>query len=189
MAQWFTVRLSDVADVVDGPEDLHGINYANGTPAVVLRVLRQPGANVVNTVERIKPALSVFASIPPTIDINILADRTETIRASASMTCSSRSSSPGPCGDGDLPVLAQPVGNRDPRGHRKPSAFIGTFAAMYAFGYSLDNLSFPMGLTIATGSSSMMPSSRLKISTAISSEASAARSCVEGLGRNRLTLR
>jgi multidrug efflux pump len=76
------VRLSDLADVVDGPEDLHGINYANGTPAVVLRILRQPGANIVNTVARIKAALPrLQASIPPTIDINNLVDRTETIRA------------------------------------------------------------------------------------------------------------
>jgi multidrug efflux pump len=144
------VRLSDVADVVDGPEDLHGINYANGTPAVVLRILRQPGANAVNTVERIRSALPrLRASIPPTIDINILADRTETIRASINdvqftlvvaivlvvtvIFLFLR----------NLPATMIP-------GVTVPLSLIGTFAAMYAFGYSLDNLSL-MGLTIATG--------------------------------------
>jgi multidrug efflux pump subunit AcrB len=144
------VRLADVADVVDGPEDLHGFNYANGTPAIVLRILRQPGANVVNTVERIRAALPrLQASIPPTIDIHIQADRTETIRASLNdvqftlvvaiclvvvvIFLFLR----------NLPATTIP-------GVTVPLSLIGTSAAIYAFGYGLDNLSL-MGLTIATG--------------------------------------
>ncbi len=144
------VRLSDVADVVDGPEDLHGVNYANGIPAIVLRILRQPGANAVNTVERIRAALPrLQASIPPTIDIDVLADRTETIRASIN--------------DVQFTLVVaillvvmviflflRNVPATTIPGVTVPLSLIGTFAAMYAFGYSLDNLSL-MGLTIATG--------------------------------------
>jgi hydrophobe/amphiphile efflux-1 (HAE1) family protein len=144
------VRLADVADVVDGPEDLHGFNYANGTPAIVLRILRQPGANVVNTVERIRAALPrLQASIPPTIDLHIQADRTETIRASINDVKFTLVVAIG------LVVMAIFLFLRNLPATMIPAvtvplSLIGTFAAMYALGYSLDNLSL-MGLTIATG--------------------------------------
>jgi hydrophobe/amphiphile efflux-1 (HAE1) family protein len=144
------VRLSDVADVVDGPEDLHGSNYANGTPAIVLLVQRQPGANVVNTVGRIRAALPrLQASIPPTIDINITADRTETIRASVNDVQFTLVVAIGLVVMVIFLFLRNLPATMIP-GLTVPLSLVGTFAAMYALGYSLDNLSL-MGLTIATG--------------------------------------
>jgi hydrophobe/amphiphile efflux-1 (HAE1) family protein len=144
------VRLSDVANVVDGPEDLHGFNYSNGTPAIVLHIQRQPGANVVNTVERIRAALPrLQASIPPTIDININADRTETIRASVNDVQFTLVVAIGLVVMMIFLFLRNLPATTIP-GVTVPLSLVGTFAAMYALGYSLDNLSL-MGLTIATG--------------------------------------
>ncbi len=144
------VRLSDVADVVDSTQNLRAAGYLNGKRAVTLIVFRQPGANIIDTVDRIREALpSVEASIPEGIDTTIVLDRTTTIRASVSTVertlelsivlvigvvfvflRSGRATL--------IPAVAVPV------------SLIGTFAVMYLCGYSLDNLSL-MALTISTG--------------------------------------
>jgi hydrophobe/amphiphile efflux-1 (HAE1) family protein len=144
------VRLADVADVLDGPEEVHGLATYNGMPAITLVIQRQPAVNVIDTVDRIKAALPrLQASIPSSIDIHVVTDRTQTIRASVDdvqftliLTIA-------------LVVLVIFVFLRDVwataiPGITVPLSLIGTFAAMYALGYSLDNLSL-MGLTIATG--------------------------------------
>jgi multidrug efflux pump len=144
------VRLSDVADVVDSTQNIRAAGYLNGKRAVTLIVFRQPGANIIDTVDRIRAALpSVEASIPKGIDTTIVLDRTTTIRASVSnvertlilsivlviivvfiFLRSGRATL--------IPAVAVPV------------SLIGTFAVMYLCGYSLDNLSL-MALTISTG--------------------------------------
>jgi multidrug efflux pump subunit AcrB len=79
------VRLGDVATVVDGPEESRGAGTFNGKRSIILIIQRQPGVNVIDTVERIKAALPrLQASIPPAIDMQIVTDRTQTIRASVS---------------------------------------------------------------------------------------------------------
>jgi hydrophobe/amphiphile efflux-1 (HAE1) family protein len=144
------VRLSDVADVVDGAEELRGLGTYNGRPAVILVIQRQPGVNVVNTVERIKSALPrLQASIPSGIDVRIATDRTQTIRASVSDVQFTLILTIG------LVVLVIFLFLRNLwatviPGITVPLSLIGTFAVMYGLGYSLDNLSL-MGLTIATG--------------------------------------
>jgi multidrug efflux pump len=77
------VRLSDIAKVTEGIEDVRNSGYANGNPAVVISILRQPGANVIDTADRVKAILpELRASIPPAANIEITSDRTVTIRAS-----------------------------------------------------------------------------------------------------------
>ncbi len=144
------VHLSDVADVVDSVQNTRTAGYLNGKRAVVLIVFRQPGANIIDTVDRIRAQLpSVEASIPNGITTTIVLDRTTTIRASVSdvertlvisivlvivvvfvFIRNGRSTL--------IPAVAVPV------------SLIGTFAVMYLFGYSIDNLSL-MALTISTG--------------------------------------
>ncbi len=144
------VRIADVAEVVDGSEEMHGLGTYNGMPAIILVIQRQPGVNVVDTVEHIKAALPrLQASIPSSIDINIVTDRTQTIRASVSDVQFTLILTIG------LVVLVIFLFLRDLwatviPGITVPLSLIGTFAAMYALGYSLDNLSL-MGLTVATG--------------------------------------
>jgi multidrug efflux pump len=144
------VRLSDVADVVDSTQNLRAAGYLNGKRAVTLIVFRQPGANIIDTVDRIRAALpSVEASIPEGIDTTIVLDRTTTIRASVSTVERTLELSIAlvigvvfvflRSGRATLiPAVAVPV------------SLIGTFAVMYLCGYSLDNLSL-MALTISTG--------------------------------------
>jgi multidrug efflux pump subunit AcrB len=144
------VRLADVATVVDGPEESRGAGTHNGKRSIILIVQRQPGANAIATVERIKAALPrLQASIPPAIDMHIVTDRTQTIRASVNdvqftlvLTII-------------LVVMVIFLFLRDLRATVIPSitvplSLIGTFAVMYLLGYSLNNLSL-MALTIATG--------------------------------------
>ena len=77
------VRLSDVADVVDGAEDVHQAAWMNTTPAVILNIQRQPGANMIAVVDRIKALLpQLTATLPPAVQVAVLTDRTTTIRAS-----------------------------------------------------------------------------------------------------------
>ena len=144
------VRLSDVADVVDGAEELHGLGTYNGMPAIILVIQRQPGVNVVSTVEHIKAALPRFqASIPSAIDVRIVSDRTQTIRASVTDVQFALILTIG------LVVLVIFLFLRNLwatviPGITVPLSLIGSFAVMFGLGYSLDNLSL-MGLTIATG--------------------------------------
>jgi multidrug efflux pump len=77
------VRLSDVAEVEDSVENMRSLGLANGKPAVVVILRRQPGANIINTVERVKALLpQLEASIPRAIDVELILDRTTTIRSS-----------------------------------------------------------------------------------------------------------
>jgi multidrug efflux pump len=144
------VRLSDVGDVIDGAQNDKLGAWMNETPAIILNIQRQPGANVIAVVEGIKALLpQLQASLPAAIDLNILTDRTVTIRASVEdvefeLTLAVI-----------LVVLVIFVFLRNARATLIPSlsvplSLVGTLGAMYLFGFSLNNLSL-MALTIATG--------------------------------------
>jgi multidrug efflux pump len=145
-----TVRLSDVAEVNDAVSNIRSGGFLNGTPAVMMIIFRQPGANIIQTVDNIRSELPFLkASIPQGIDTTIVLDRTTTIRASVSDVERSLMISVA------LVILVVFVFLRNPRATLIPSvavpvSLIGTFAVMYLLGYSLDNLSL-MALTISTG--------------------------------------
>ncbi len=144
------VALADVAEVTDSVEDLRNAGIANGKPAVLVILYRQPGANIIDTVDRVKAVLpELKASLPGSVDVTPVLDRTSTIRASLRDTeltlaiavalvtlvvfaflRSARATL--------IPAVAVPV------------SLVGTLAPMYLLGYSLDNLSF-MALIVATG--------------------------------------
>src|SRR5580692_8568893 len=144
------VRLSDLADVQDSVENLRNAGLAQGKPAVLVILFRQPGANIIDTVDAVKAAVpQLMAAMPRDMDLLIANDRTTTIRASlhdTEMTLiiavvlvtmvvflflrSARATL--------IPAIAVPV------------SIIGTFGTMYLMGYSLDNLSL-MALTVSTG--------------------------------------
>ena len=144
------VRLQDVADVVDSVEDVRTGGYANGKPAVLIIVSREPGANIIAAVDGVRALLpSLQASVPPTTTLSVLSDRTTTIRASVHDVQITMLISIA------LVVLVVFVFLRSVRSTMIPAvvvpvSLIGTLAVMYLFGYSLDNLSL-MALTIATG--------------------------------------
>jgi hydrophobe/amphiphile efflux-1 (HAE1) family protein len=146
----FAVRVGDVATVVDGAEDIRGSGTYNGKRAIILIVQRQPGVNVIDTVEHIKAAIPrLQASIPAAIDVSIVTDRTQTIRASVEDVQFTLILTIG------LVVMVIFLFLRNVwatiiPGITVPLSLIGTFAVMYVIGYSLDNLSL-MALTIATG--------------------------------------
>ena len=144
------VRLSDFARVVDSVENIRTAGYLNGKPAIPLVIFRQPGANIIQTVDRVKAAFpSLKASIPSAINMEVVLDRTQTIRASVldverTLVISVM-----------LVVLVVFIFLRNGRATLipavvVPTSLIGTFGVMYLCGYSLDNLSL-MALTIATG--------------------------------------
>ena len=144
------VRLSDVADVIDSTQNVRTAGYMDGTHAVFIIISRQPGANIIQTVDRIKAQLPFLeATLPQGIKTTIVLDRTTTIRASV------RDVERTLIGSIILVVLVVFIFLRSPRATLIPTvavpvSLIGTFAAMYLFGYSLDNLSL-MAVTIATG--------------------------------------
>src|SRR5215469_4399085 len=144
------VRLEDVADVVDSTQDLRNAGYLDGTKAVFAIVFRQPGANIIDTVDRIQAQLPFLeAVLPQGIKTTVVMDRTTTIRASV------RNVETTLIGSIVLVVLVVFIFLRSPRATLIPSvavpvSLIGTFAVMYLLGYTLDNLSL-MALTIATG--------------------------------------
>ena len=144
------VRLSDVADVVNSTQNLRTAGYMDGTRAVFIIIFRQPGANIIETVDRIRAQLPFLkATLPEGIDTTIVLDRTTTIRASVSDVEKTLA------GSVVLVVLVVFVFLRSPRSTLIPTvavpvSLIGTFAVMYMLDYSLDNLSL-MALTIATG--------------------------------------
>jgi len=144
------VHLEDVADVIDSTQNIRAAGYLNGKRAVTLVVFRQPGANIIDTVDRIRAQLpSIEASIPQGIDTTIVLDRTTTIRASVHDVERTLLISIG------LVIVVVFVFLRNGRATLIPAvavpvSLIGTFAVMYLFGYSLDNLSL-MALTISTG--------------------------------------
>jgi len=144
------VRLSDVADLVDSAENTKLGAWMNTTPALILNVQRQPGANVIAVVDAIKALLpEIKASLPAGIEVTVLTDRTNTIRASVSDVEFELVLAVA------LVVLVIFLFLRNVRATIIPSlsvpvSLIGTFAAMYLLGFSLNNLSL-MALTIATG--------------------------------------
>jgi hydrophobic/amphiphilic exporter-1 (mainly G- bacteria), HAE1 family len=144
------LRVRDIGSAVSGPEDTKQVAWANGKRGVFLVVFKQPGANVIDTVDKIKAQLPrLIASIPPTIKVSIISDRTQTIRAAVTdvqftlgLTIL-------------LVVLVIFVFLRSVWATIIPSvtvplALLGACALMWAFGYTLDNLSL-MALTISVG--------------------------------------
>ena len=144
------VKLSDFADVEDSVENIRAAGYVNGKPGVLLIIFRQPGANIIDTVDRIRASIpSLKASIPAAMDFTIMLDRTTTIRASVSDVERTLAISIA------LVILVVFLFLRNVRATLIPSvavpvSLIGTFAVMYLCRYSIDNLSM-MALTIATG--------------------------------------
>jgi multidrug efflux pump len=144
------VRMSDVADIVDGSENTMQAAWKDRTPAVIVNVQRQPGANIIAVVDRIKAILpQLQISLPASIKVQILTDRTETIRASVNdvqfelmLTIA-------------LVVMVIFLFLRSLAATIIPSiavplSLVGTFGIMYLLGYSLNNLTL-MALTISTG--------------------------------------
>ncbi len=144
------VKLSDFADVEDSVENIRAAGYVNGKPGVLLIIFRQPGANIIDTVDRIRASIpSLKASIPAAMDFTVMLDRTTTIRASVSDVERTLAISIA------LVILVVFLFLRNVRATLIPSvavpvSLIGTFAVMYLCRYSIDNLSM-MALTIATG--------------------------------------
>ena len=144
------VKLSDIANVQDSTENIRAAGFVNGKPSVLIIIFRQPGANIIDTVDRIRAALPALkASIPSAIDTAIVLDRTQTIRASVRDVERSLMISI------TLVILVVFVFLRSVRATLIPSvavpvSLIGTFGVMYLFHYSIDNLSL-MALTISTG--------------------------------------
>ncbi|MGI9103295.1 MAG: multidrug efflux RND transporter permease subunit, partial [Terriglobales bacterium] len=144
------VRVSDVANVVDSAENVKQAAWENQHPAVIMNIQRQPGANIISVVDRIRVLLPTLQSaLPSAVKVSILADRTETIRASVKdvkfelmLTIA-------------LVVMVMFLFLRTVSATVIPSitvplSLVGTFGVMYLLGYSLDNLSL-MALTISTG--------------------------------------
>jgi multidrug efflux pump len=144
------IRLSDVADVSNGAQNIRTAGYLNGIPSITVMIFRQPGANIIETVDRVRAELpSIEASIPQGIKTTIVVDRTTTIRASVSDVERTLILSVV------LVILVVFIFLRNWRATLIPTvavpvSLVGTFAVMYLFGFSIDNLSL-MALTIATG--------------------------------------
>jgi multidrug efflux pump len=144
------VRIGDIGRAVDSTEDIRNAGYANGKPSVLVILFRQPGANIIETVDRVTALLpQLRASIPRSIDTRIAMNQTVTIRASVHETERTLIISVA------LVVLVVFVFLRSVRSTMIPSiavpvSLIGTFGVMYLCGFSLDNLSL-MALTISTG--------------------------------------
>jgi multidrug efflux pump len=144
------VRLGDVANVQDSVEDIHVVGLSSGKPAVLVIIFRQPGANIIATVDRVLESLPLLkSSISPAIDVNVVMDRTTTVRASVADIEFTLIISVV------LVILVVFMFLRSFRATIIPSvavplSLIGTFAIMYLLRYSLDNLSL-MALAISTG--------------------------------------
>ena len=144
------VRLRDVASVEEGLENINVGGWYNGTPAVIVDVQRQPGANVIETVDRLKAELPrLKKALPPAVKLTLVHDRTGTIRASIHDVQFTLCLSVG------LVVLVVLLFLRSTRatiiaGVALPVSLIATFGVMWFCGFSLDNLSL-MALTIGTG--------------------------------------
>jgi multidrug efflux pump len=144
------VKLADVANVRDSVEDLRAAGMTNGKPSVLLVIFREPGANIIATVDRVRAALpQLKAAIPAAIDLTVVLDQTTTIRASVRDVEQTLLISMG------LVILVVFIFLRNGRATFIPSvavpvSLVGTFGIMYLCRYSLDNLSL-MALTISTG--------------------------------------
>jgi multidrug efflux pump len=148
--QGAAVRLADVAEVTDASEDIRNNGVVNGKPAILLLVWRQPGANIIATVDRVRDILpQLQTEVPPTVNLITVLDRTVTIRASVHDVQFTLGLSIM------LVILVVFIFFRDVRTAIIPSvvvpvSLVGTFGAMYLLDYSVNNLSL-MALTIATG--------------------------------------
>ncbi len=144
------VRLGDVGEVQDSVADVHNLGLANGKPGVLVVIFRQPGANVIATVDRVRALMPYLqSSISPAIKLAVVSDRTITVRASVKDIESTLLISIV------LVILVVFVFLRTVRATVIPSiavplSLVGTFGGMYLLGYSLDNLSL-MALAISTG--------------------------------------
>jgi multidrug efflux pump len=144
------VYMHDVANVVDSAENLKQAAWENDSPAIVMNIQRQPGANIINVVDRIQALLpQLKASLPSGVNVNVLTDRTITIRASVSDVQFEMMLTVA------LVVMVIFLFLRNISATIIPSvavplSLVGTFGVMYLLGYSLDNLSL-MALTISTG--------------------------------------
>jgi multidrug efflux pump len=144
------IRLSDLAKVEDSLEDRRNFGLANGKPAILIQMRKQPSANIIETVDRVKALLPLFkASIPPTINLSIVQDRTTAIRASIKDIERTILISIG------LVILVVFIFLRNGWATIIPSisvplSLLGTFGVMYLLHYSVDNLSL-MALAISTG--------------------------------------
>src|SRR6202020_2787891 len=144
------VKISDFADVQDSVENIRAAGYVNGKPGILLIISRQPGANIIDTVDRIRASIpSLKASIPAAMDFTVMLDRTTTLRASVSDVEHPLAISIA------LVILVVFLFLRNVRATLIPSvavpvSLIGTFGVMYLCHYSIDNLSL-MALTISTG--------------------------------------
>ncbi|ALJ38571.1 MdtB/MuxB family multidrug efflux RND transporter permease subunit [Azospirillum brasilense] len=144
------VRLSDIAEVLDSAENTRLGAWMNDTPAILLNIQRQPGANVIEVVDRVKEMLpNLTAALPGSVDVAVLTDRTVTIRASVEDVQMEMMVAMG------LVVLVIFLFLRNIPATIIPSlsvplSLVGTFAVMYLAGFSLNNLSL-MALTVATG--------------------------------------
>ena len=144
------VHLADVADVIDGAENVRQAAWMNDRPAIVVNIQRQPGANIIEVVDRVKRLLpQLAAGLPASVKVDVLTDRTTTIRASVHDVQFELILAVV------LVVLVIFVFLRSAAATFIPSvtvpvSIVGSFAVMYALGYSLNNLSL-MALTIATG--------------------------------------
>ena len=144
------IRVADVADAIDSVENAQLAGWANEKRAIILNVQRQPGANIIAVADRVKALLpQLKASLPQGLEVKVLSDRTETVRASVEDVEFTLCLTIG------LVVLVIFVFLRNLRATAIPSiavplSLVGTFGIMYLLGYSLDNLSL-MALTISTG--------------------------------------
>ncbi len=144
------IRMEDIAEVVDSVQDVRNAGISNGKPAVLIQLFRQPGANIIEVADRVRDILPLLqAAIPQVIDLNVVMERTTTIRASIYETERTLLIAMG------LVIMVVFMFLRDWRATLIPSiavpvSLIGTFTAMYVLGYSLNNLSL-MALIVATG--------------------------------------
>ncbi|MDO8280414.1 MAG: efflux RND transporter permease subunit, partial [Burkholderiaceae bacterium] len=144
------VRLQDVAEVIDSVQDVRNYGVADGKPSILLILTKQPGANVIEAVDKVYALLpQLRASIPAAIDLKVVSDRTPTIRSSLREMERALAIAVG------LVILVVFLFLRSARVALIPSVAVpvslaGTFGVMYLCGYSLDNLSL-MALTVATG--------------------------------------
>jgi multidrug efflux pump len=144
------IKLSEVADVIDDAENVRQAAWMNDTPAVVVNIQRQPGANIIEVVDRVKALLPQLRdAMPASVKIDVLTDRTTTIRASVHDVQRELMTTIG------LVVLVMFLFLRNLRATIIPSiavplSLVGTFGVMYLLGYSLNNLTL-MALTISTG--------------------------------------
>jgi multidrug efflux pump len=144
------VRLSDIAAVSDSVEDIRTIGLADTRPAILVILFRQPGANIIETVDRVRAIVpQLQAEIPPAMRLNVVLDRTTTIRASVHDVQFTLVLSLV------LVIMVVFIFLRNIRATLIPSvvvpvSLVGTFGVMYLCGYSVDNLSL-MAMTIATG--------------------------------------